>query len=106
MYNQEIPSLTPTDLKNKNGNDYVLLDVREPEEHQICKLSDELIPLHLLPVRFQEIPKEKEIVVYCHHGARSFMACQFLAAKGYKVYNLEGGIDLWSQQVDPSCPRY
>ena len=107
--NSDIPAISPIELKtrlDKKDNDYILLDVRGPQEHEICSLSDQLIPLHLLTTKFQELPKDKDIIIYCHHGSRSFMACQFLAAKGHKVYNLEGGIDLWSQQVDPSCPRY
>lgn len=104
--NYTIPSISPTQLRNREDSDFILLDVRNPEEHDICKISEHLIPLHLLPLRFEELPKNKDIVVYCHHGVRSLMACQFLAAKGHRVYNLEGGIDLWSQQVDPSCARY
>jgi rhodanese-related sulfurtransferase len=111
--NMGIPAISPEDLKKRLDaqEDFLLLDVRDPEEANFCKIehpdiNEELIPLHIITARFQELPKDKQIVVYCHHGGRSMMACQFLAGQGYEVFNLEGGIDLWSQQVDPDCPRY
>ena len=60
----------------------------------------------MLPVRHEEIDKEKPIIVICHTGVRSAQVCQYLETLGYDVTNLEGGIDAWSMQVDPSVPRY
>jgi rhodanese-related sulfurtransferase len=94
-----------------NGHDAPkLLDVREPEEHELAALpNSKLIPLGQLSVRASEIAswKNEEIVVYCHHGIRSRHAIQFLEQLGFeRLLNLSGGIDQWSAQVDPKVPRY
>ena len=87
-----------------------LLDVREPEEHQLVALPDSvLIPLGELAVRAGEIEdwKNEEIVVYCHHGIRSLNAIAQLRHLGFtRLRNLAGGIDRWSADVDPDLPRY
>jgi rhodanese-related sulfurtransferase len=90
------------------GDDLVLLDVREPHEVDFCVIEGSVhIPLGQIPVRMKELDPDKEIVVVCHHGARSFQACAFLRSRGFEnVYNLDGGIDAWSVSVDPSIPRY
>src|ERR1700733_11295270 len=77
---------------------HVLLDVREPDEYALCKIPGSLlIPLGELPARFSELPKDKEIIVHCHHGGLSAQAVNFLAEQGFeKVKNLAGGIDAWS----------
>ena len=87
---------------------HLLLDVREPDEYAHCKISGSvLIPLGELPARFSELPKDREIVVHCHHGGRSAQAARFLAEQGFAgVKNLTGGIDAWSCEIDPSVPRY
>lgn len=88
----------------------MLLDVREVAEHEFVALPEStLIPLGELPERVDEIAdwKDKEVVVYCHHGVRSLHAIAFLKAQGFqKVRNLTGGIDRWSLEVDPEAPRY
>ncbi|MDB6020139.1 MAG: Rhodanese-related sulfurtransferase [Pedosphaera sp.] len=87
-----------------------LLDVREVEEHQFAALANStLIPLGELFARAGEIEawKEKEIVVYCHHGVRSLHAIAQLRSLGFgKLRNLSGGIDAWSRSVDAKVPRY
>jgi len=85
-----------------------LLDVRQPWEHQQAALSDsQLIPLGQLSARVAELPAEVPIVVYCHHGIRSQTAAEILARQGFHdVYSLDGGIDAWSIEIDPSVPRY
>lgn len=90
------------------GDDLVLLDVREPQEVAFCAIQGSVhIPLGQIPGRLHELDREREIVVLCHHGARSFQACAFLRSRGFEnVYNLDGGIDAWSLSVDPSVPRY
>jgi rhodanese-related sulfurtransferase len=66
-----------------------------------------LIPLGELPARWQELDREKEIFVFCHSGVRSARAAEFLRAAGFsKVANVAGGIDAWSEEVDPNVPRY
>lgn len=85
-----------------------LLDVREQEEFDICRIpQSKLIPLGALPERVAELDADKDIVVHCHHGGRSAKAIQFLKTVGFKkLRNLTGGIDAWSEEVDPACPRY
>ncbi|MBI3316278.1 MAG: sulfurtransferase [Candidatus Omnitrophica bacterium] len=87
---------------------FVLVDVREPSEYQINRLvGSKLIPLGDLPKRVHELDSADEIVVHCHFGGRSAKAVQFLNKAGFKkVKNLAGGIDAWSVEVDPACPRY
>lgn len=89
------------------GDDFVLLDVREPHEFEIARIGEKLIPLRQIPHRLDELDREKEIVVYCHHGSRSFQATMYLRQQGFtKAKNLTGGIDAWSLVIDPSVPRY
>ena len=87
-----------------------LLDVRQPEEHEMAALPDaKLIPLGQLAGRVKEIEawKDEDVVVYCHHGVRSLMAIGGLRAMGFKkLHNLSGGIDAWSVKVDMAVPRY
>jgi len=102
--------LHPTELKTRldNGEDLVIIDVRENWEHSRVKLPDALhIPLAELPRKLSEIDKEKDVVVYCHHGARSLQACHFLKKMGFeRVKNLTGGIDAYALHVDRTLPRY
>jgi rhodanese-related sulfurtransferase len=88
--------------------DVLLLDVREPYERELAHIEPSLhIPMREVPERLAEIPKEREVIVYCHGGARSAMVAGFLETRGYpRVINLAGGIDAWSQTVDPTVPRY
>ena len=98
-----------TELKKRVDKffSFTLLDVREPYEVQFANIEPHVhIPMRMLPVRHEEIDKEKPIIVICHTGVRSAQVCQYLETLGYDVTNLEGGIDAWSMQVDPSVPRY
>ena len=85
-----------------------LIDVRENWEYQIARLENaELVPLS----KFVEFSKllnlNEKIIIYCHHGARSFNACSYLVQNGFsEVINLEGGINAWSQEIDNSIPVY
>jgi len=103
-------SITPAALKRKidGGEKPVLLDVREPRETRIFALPGAVeIPLGSLPQQTSRLDAESEIVVYCKTGARSARAADFLAQSGFRrVRNLEGGIDRWIREVDPSAPRY
>jgi adenylyltransferase/sulfurtransferase len=104
-----IPQITPGELKKKLDarEDVFVLDVREPHEYQIANLGAKLIPLGELPARTAELDKDKEIVVHCKSGGRSQKASEFLAQQGFKhVSNLAGGITAWSNDVDPSLPKY
>jgi adenylyltransferase/sulfurtransferase len=104
--------ISPSDLAERLRSDKPphLLDVREPEEHQLVALPNStLIPLGQLAFRIGEIEdwKDEETVVYCHHGIRSLNAIGQLKHFGFtKLRNLVGGIDRWSAEVDSSLPRY
>jgi rhodanese-related sulfurtransferase len=102
--------ITVHDLKQRHdaGEDFVLLDVREPNEIATASIPwATTIPMMDLPTRIAELPHDKPIVVMCHHGGRSERVAQFLAANGYgNAINLDGGIDAWSTSVDPSVSRY
>lgn len=105
-----VPETTPRELSDrlKCGHALVLLDVREPEELEICRLdAHHHIPLGDLPERFGELDPEKEIVVYCRSGNRSAYATEFLLEQGYmKAVNLSTGINGWATEVDSSVPVY
>jgi rhodanese-related sulfurtransferase len=81
------------------GEDVLLVDIRTPAEvAQGAIPRARHIPMHLLPVRADELPKDKEFVLYCRSGARSYHACQYLAQQGYdKALNLRGGIIAWAR---------
>lgn len=86
----------------------VLLDVREPWEFELCHLEGaQHIPMPLVPVRYDELNPDQDIVVICHHGARSFQVAMFLENKGFGgVQNLTGGVEAWATEVDPTMRRY
>lgn len=86
----------------------LLLDVREPWEHQTCHIAgSQLVPMNTIPGRFSELDEEQPVVCICHHGGRSMQVAMFLEKKGFKrVHNLVGGIDAWSRTVDPAVPLY
>ena len=87
---------------------FVLVDVREPHEYQICKIpGSQLIPLGDLPKRVNELNKMDEIVVHCKSGARSAKAMDLLKQAGFQnVRSMKGGILAWSDQVDANVPKY
>ena len=99
-------NISPKDIESLKSP--LFLDVRNPDEWEIGHIEGAvLIPLPELAQKFTTIPKDKPLVVYCHHGGRSELATQWLRANGYpEALNLEGGIDLWSQTIDASIPRY
>jgi adenylyltransferase/sulfurtransferase len=103
--------ISPRELSERlrRGDRPFILDVRNPEEWQICRLpGTTLIPLGELPSRLSELNPEEEIIVHCKVGARSQKAMEFLRGQaGFRnVKNLAGGIDAWAREVDPSVPRY
>ncbi len=104
-----IPEITPRELKARldRGDDLFILDVREPHEYQICNINGHLIPLGELPGRVSELDSSREIVAHCRSGKRSADAVEFLRQSGFrKIWNLKGGILAWSDEVDPSVPKY
>jgi adenylyltransferase/sulfurtransferase len=92
----------------RQGNHLRLLDVREPHELQISHIEGAtLIPLGQLASRLSELDSAEEMVVFCKAGTRSARALELLLSAGFrKVKNLQGGINAWAQEVDPSQPIY
>ncbi len=86
----------------------VIVDVREPWELEICRIEGSMaIPLGQLETRHGELPADRELVLVCHHGNRSQHAAQWLVRNGHaNVYNLRGGVEAWSLEVEPAMPRY
>ncbi len=106
-----VPQLSVREVSEKlwaGDGHVVLLDVREPYERELASIRPSLhIPMGEVPERLEEIPKDREVIVYCHSGSRSMMVAGFLVNRGWKnVANLSGGIDAWSVEVDPRVPRY
>jgi adenylyltransferase/sulfurtransferase len=104
-----VPEITPRELKARldRGDNLFILDVREPHEYQICNIGGYLIPLGDLSKRVNELDSSREIVAHCRSGKRSAEASEFLRQSGFrKVLNLKGGILAWSDEVDPSVPKY
>jgi adenylyltransferase/sulfurtransferase len=91
-----------------NKDNFILLDVREPHEYQIARIPGSiLIPLGELPKRVNELDPADDMVVHCKSGIRSAKAIDFLKQAGFKkLKNMKGGILAWSDQVDPSVPKY
>ena len=105
-----VPEVTVEQLKAKidKGDDFFLLDVREPNEYQICRIAGStLIPLGELAQRTGELDRNKEMIVHCKMGGRSANAVSLLQQRGFnRVSNLKGGILAWIDRVDPSQSKY
>lgn len=86
----------------------LLVDVREPLELEIVRLAGaRLIPMRQIPEQAASLPRDRDILLLCHHGGRSGRVTQYLRAQGFdRVANIAGGINAWAEQVDPSLPRY
>lgn len=85
-----------------------LVDVREPWEYRISHIAGSLhIPMGQIPARAEELEAQSDVVVICHHGARSAQVAMYLEKQGFaRVHNLEGGVDAWARSVDPAMPVY
>jgi rhodanese-related sulfurtransferase len=105
-----VTEISVFELKRRRdaGEALVLLDVREPDELAIASIPDAVtIPMGEIPKRFAELPAGVPIVVMCHGGVRSGRVTSYLNANGYEgAVNLAGGIDAWSESIDPGVPRY
>jgi rhodanese-related sulfurtransferase len=90
------------------GKMHTILDVREPDETLLAPFVGALeIPMGEIPSRLEELGREDEIVVLCHHGIRSGRIAGYLEQQGFShISNLTGGIDAWSLFIDPKVPRY
>lgn len=92
-----------------SGTPVRLIDVREPAEHDICRIeSARLIPMRSIPEHISELDSaDSAIVVFCHHGVRSLSVVDWLRRQGLEnCRSMAGGIDLWSLQIDGAVPRY
>ena len=103
--------ITPTELKQRldNGEDIQIVDVREDNEVAFCRIPNSIhIPLGQVLNRMDEIDPSRETVVHCKMGGRSARAIEALKHSGFqgKLINLKGGILRWSDEVDPSVPKY
>jgi sulfur-carrier protein adenylyltransferase/sulfurtransferase len=102
--------MTVDELKARmdRGDDLVVLDVREPHEVQICRIEGAtLMPLGEVPRRFEELSRDRDLVVQCRSGVRSAKAVTFLRRQGFdRAVNLKGGILEWIDRIDPSQPKY
>jgi rhodanese-related sulfurtransferase len=102
-------NLSPEQLKALLDQGKIrLLDVRQPEELEIARIEGAVhIPLNELPARLGELDPQQPVAALCHHGVRSEMAGRLLERNGFtQVAHLSGGIDAWSQAIDPGIPRY
>lgn len=106
----DVPAITVKDLQalQANGENFFLLDVREPYEFEIARIpGSTLIPLGQLADRLGEVPQDQKVVIHCRSGMRSAKALGLLQQEGYKdLWNVTGGILAWSDEVDPSVPTY
>jgi rhodanese-related sulfurtransferase len=105
--------ITPSDAASQlaPGAGAVLIDVREPEEFALARLTgSQLVPMGTIPrelQRLEELADENSLFVLCHHGVRSLQVVAWLRERGIEnCFSIAGGIDRWSQEVDPSVPRY
>ena len=106
----EIKEIDVHTLKSSidKNNDLLLIDVREQFEVDICKLNNSLhIPMNQVPNQIDKISKNKNIVVICKSGVRSYQVCQYLSHIGYKkITNLKGGIISWALEIDDTLELY
>ncbi len=106
----KVPEIAALEVKKwmDEQKPFVLIDVREPHEFQICRIpGSTLIPLGDVPKRMNELNSADEIVVHCRSGQRSAQAVQLLMKAGFrKIHNLKGGVLAWAEQVDPTMPKY
>lgn len=106
-----LSNLTPVEIRDAlvaRADDVMLVDVREPNEHVTAHIEGAtLIPLRTLPQSIGMLPREREIILHCHHGMRSEMAGDFLLTQGFaRVSHMIGGIDRWSDDVDQTVAKY
>jgi len=108
----EPPRVREVDAKTvagwqKDGPSFEFLDVRTPEERATAEIPGTVLWTDAERARVEQLPKDTPIVLHCHHGSRSLEAAQSLVDQGFRrVFNLRGGIDAWSTQVDDGVPRY
>lgn len=107
-----IPQITPKELAawrdDPSREPPLLVDVREPWEVGLCSIAESrCVPMAQIPAAVASLPRERDIVLVCHHGHRSMHAGLYLRNAGFdRVHNLRGGIAAWASDVEPGMPRY
>lgn len=102
--------ISPAELKQKidAGEKVLVVDCREPWEHQMCSIEGaKLVPMNTIPANLQTLEGAEEVVIYCHHGARSLNVAAWLRQQGIEgARSLTGGIDRWASEIDPTLAHY
>lgn len=102
--------ITPGEVRTKlaSGEKFVFVDVREKWEYDTARIEGStLIPLRSIPANLNAFEGAGEVIVFCHHGVRSLDAAAWLRSQGVaRARSMAGGIDRWSQEIDPKVPRY
>jgi monothiol glutaredoxin len=106
---QRVQQMSVNDLKSRldAGEKFELIDVRTPEERATASIPGSTLINEMVAERLEALPKDSVLVFHCHHGGRSQAAAEHFADLGFtNVFNVIGGIDAWSQEVDAEVPRY
>lgn len=111
FFSSSVPEISVRELheKRQSGDDFLLLDVRNPEELTVADIGGQLLPMGELTTRMDELEawRQKDVVVMCRSGARSAQVVAFLNKQGFdKAVNLKGGILAWSREIDSSIATY
>lgn len=104
----ELSVTAARDLVRQNPDRTRIIDVREPHELEICRLDEaEHIPMRRIPERIAELPRDRHLLILCHHGSRSLHVTRYLRQQGFEtVSNIAGGIEAWAAELDPTLARY
>jgi rhodanese-related sulfurtransferase len=110
MVTSDSMEITPAETKERldRGENFLLVDVREPWEHELCRIEGaKLIPMGSIQANLQALDVDEDVVCYCHHGMRSMDVAVWLRGQGVqRAKSLAGGIERWSLEIDPRVPRY
>ena len=102
--------ISPRELKQllDRGEKIILVDVREPHEHALCRIDGAvLIPMRAIPANFQKLDTDDHVICFCHRGMRSLDVANWLRAQGVRsAKSMAGGIDRWAVEIDPQLLRY
>jgi adenylyltransferase/sulfurtransferase len=104
----ELSVVDARNLLTNPAKNATLIDVREPWELEICRIDgSEAIPMRQIPEQLALLPKDRHLLILCHHGSRSRNVTEFLRSRGFAaVSNVTGGIAAWADTIDPSLARY
>ena len=104
----EISATEAHALARAQPNQVLIIDVREPDELAICHVKGaQPIPMRQISARLHELPRDRHLLILCHHGQRSLRVTQFLRDQGFTIVSsIAGGIAAWAEEVDPALARY